>query len=436
MSLYGSMRTSVSGMNAQSSRLATIADNIANAGTAGYKRVETQFTSLVHERSGELARYESGGVATRVRQNVSTQGTLEFTTSSTDLAIQGEGFFMVAAPSGERAMTRAGSFVPDSQGHLVNAAGYALLGQPVGTPIGNDTELSPIDLASIALRAQPSSEGRIVANLDTSAPIIPAGDRPSDNNAGSESSARTSVLAYGARGQEILLDVHFTRTAPDAFEVAVFPRDTETESGPFPYGPNASGPLGTGPAIPNPLVVTTLSFDPSTGTLRDTSPDAITVPLPDPDIAVADWLPFEIDLSLTSMLATPFGVRELETNGHAPVAIDRVEIGDDGVLRAIYETGTTIDLYDIPLATVIAPDRLAPRPGNVYIETQQSGTPLLSRAGSGSAGGIVSGALEASTVDIASELTDMIQSQRTFTANSKVFQTGSELMDVIVNLKR
>lgn len=441
MSLYGSMRTSVAGMNAQSSRLGTIADNIANASTTGYKRVETEFSSLVRERSSELSRYESGGVTTRVRQRVSSQGTLEFTTGATDLAIAGDGFFLVQTPNGERVLTRAGSFVPDREGRLVNAAGHALLGQPAGTPPGNGGELAPVDLASEALRAEPSTRGRLVVNLDAGADVVPASDLPTANAASAAPSARTSILAYGAKGQETLLDVHFAKKPSAAggeniYEVSVFARGGASDPGPFPYADNPSGPNGSGPAQPALLGTVELAFDPASGRLVPTSPDAMTVRLPDADVPAGDWPAVELDLSLTSQLPAEFTVREMSVDGHAPSAIERVEITADGTLRAIYATGTAAPIYDIPLASVVSPDRLAALPGNVYAATQESGLVTVGRAESGALGTIVSGALESSNVDIAAELTDMIESQRSFTANSKVFQTGSELMDVIVNLKR
>ena len=416
MSIYGSMRTSVSGMNAQSNRLGTIADNIANAGTVGYKRSETQFSTLTLERPGELSRYDSGGVTTRVRQRVSAEGTLEFTTSSTDLAIQGEGFFLVESASGERALTRAGSFVADAEGRLVNAAGYSLLAQPAGTSAGNGGELLPVDLASEALRAETSREGRMILNLDAEAAVPAPADRPSANGASATPNARTSLLVYGAKGEEKLLDFHYTRTGADQYEVAAFDREAAADPGPFPY---SSGPLA----------VQTLDFDALTGQLLTTSASEIDVPVPGSGIV-------RLDLSLVTQLAAEFDVRELSVDGYAPSAITRVEIANDGTLRAINEAGTAIALFEVPIATVTAPDRLAALPGNVYAETRDSGRIVIGRAEEGKAGTIIAGALEASNVDIATELTDMIQSQRSFTANSKVFQTGSELMDVIVNLKR
>src|SRR4051794_11937906 len=126
MSLYGIMRTGVSGMAAQSNKLSTVSDNIANVNTTGYKRASTEFSSLIL-KSGS-GNYDSGSVETTVRYAISDQGSLQFTTSATDLAVQGNGYFVVQNSSGSNYLTRAGSFVPDSTGNLVNTAGFQLMG--------------------------------------------------------------------------------------------------------------------------------------------------------------------------------------------------------------------------------------------------------------------------------------------------------------------
>ena len=134
MSLYGMMRTGVSGMNAQANRLSTVADNIANASTTGYKRSSTEFSSLIIPNT--TGNYTSGGVTTAIRYATSVQGDLRYTSSASDLAINGEGFFVVQDSGGTPYLTRAGSFVPDGEGRLVNAAGVTLMGYNFanGTP--------------------------------------------------------------------------------------------------------------------------------------------------------------------------------------------------------------------------------------------------------------------------------------------------------------
>ena len=129
MSLYSVMRTSVSGMSAQSNRLATVADNVANVNTTGYKRAYSEFSSLL--LSICPGDYSSGAVLTSVRHAIGQQGALMNTTSVTDLAVSGNGFFVVSDKNGTPYLTRAGAFVPDGNGNLMNAAGFQLMGYPL-----------------------------------------------------------------------------------------------------------------------------------------------------------------------------------------------------------------------------------------------------------------------------------------------------------------
>src|SRR3546814_754285 len=163
MSLYGTMRTGVSGMNAQANRLGTVGDNIANASTAGYKKASTQFSSLILPAGGGA--YNSGGVNTDVRYSISTQGTFSYTTSSTDLAINGRGFFIVEGSDGVEYLTRAGSFQQLSDGTLVNAAGFKLMGYEYSSTedptivINGFDGLTEINLQAGGMSPTPSTSG-------------------------------------------------------------------------------------------------------------------------------------------------------------------------------------------------------------------------------------------------------------------------------------
>ncbi|MEJ2755772.1 MAG: flagellar hook-basal body complex protein, partial [Gammaproteobacteria bacterium] len=177
MSLFGMMRTGTAGMNAQASRLSTVADNIANSSTTGYKRSFTEFSSLILPSVG--GNYISGAVQTNIRYAVSDPGAIEYTSSGTDLALDGEGFFIVESESGSPYLTRAGSFQLDSTGNLVNAAGYTLLGynytSGVPTPVVNGFGgLVPVSVGGASLSATASTQGVFNANLDSREPITAA----------------------------------------------------------------------------------------------------------------------------------------------------------------------------------------------------------------------------------------------------------------------
>ncbi|KGF69143.1 flagellar hook protein FlgE [Hoeflea sp. BAL378] len=420
MSLYGMMSTGASGMNAQANRLSTVADNIANANTTGYKKASVQFSSLV--LPGANSSYNSGAVQTDVRYAISEAGTLEFTTSATDLAIDGDGFFIVEDSNGIPFLTRAGSFVPDGAGNLVNAAGYTLLGYDydsgVPAPVVNGFDgLVPVNIASGSLAANASTTGIFSANLDAGEAIVPAADLPSTNSATAVYSHKSSLVAYDNLGGEVLLDFYYTKTGTDTWEVTVYDRAGATPGTSFPY---ASAALAT----------TTLTFDPlNKGLLTATSPTDIALTVP-------GGAGLTVDLSKMTQLDYSFTVQKGDVNGNAPSAVTDVVISEDGTIYAKQENGELKPLYRIALARVSSADKLQPLAGNVYQQGVDSGVVTTGFAGSGGFGQIISGALESSNVDMARELTDMIASQRSYTANSKVFQTGSDLMDVLVNLKR
>lgn len=411
MSLYGVMRTGGSGMNAQSNKLSTVADNIANVNTTGYKRASTEFSSLVLQ-SG-TGNYNSGSVETHVRYAISDPGTLNFTTSATDLAIQGNGFFVVTDTGGTPFLTRAGSFVPDGQGNLVNAAGFYLMGYNVknGPPnvVSNDlTGLEVVNIAQTALQGNPSTKATVSANLDANAAIT----------AGAPNfTSKTSIVTYDNIGNKVTLDVYMFKTAANTWDMEVY-NNADATAGGFPYG---SPPLDTD----------TFTFDVSAtgkGKLDAASPTSLTFTIPGGSA-------FTLDVSAMTQVASDFAFKP-QVDGNAPSTIDKVEVATDGTLYALYNDGTRVATYKIPLATVPSPDNLVPEVGNVYSVGIDSGNVQVDFAGSSGLGVVKSEALEASNVDLANELTAMIESQRGYTANSKVFQTGADLLDVLVNLKR
>ncbi|ASY67749.1 MAG: flagellar hook protein FlgE [Sinorhizobium fredii] len=405
MSLYGTMRTGVSGMNAQANRLSTVAENIANSSTTGYKRASTEFSSMILPSSN--GSYNSGGVETSVRYSISDQGSTTYTTSASDLAIDGDGFFIVRGANGQEYLTRAGAFVQDDQGNLVNAAGFTLMGyeyeagaDPTVVVNGFDG-LTEVNLGSEGLTAAGSTAGAMGANLPSGAAI---GDV-----------STTSLIVYDTQGNTRILDFNYEMLAANQWELDVVDRTTGTSLGTATLDFDTSGALTTSPA--------TLTL---TGSLLGTPITG----------SGAELNNITIDFSETTQLGTSFTPDGGEIDGNAPSKVSGYQIDTDGVVYIKYANGELEPRYRIALANVQSPDKLVPESGNVYSQGVDSGVIVTGFAGSGSFGEILSGALESSNVDIADELTSMIESQRNYTANSKVFQTGSELLEVLVNLKR
>ena len=263
---------------------------------------------------------------------------------------------------------------------------------------------------------------RIIANLpermtylDTSA--------PDDSEAGFKERRGRIIMAGG----EVLLDFYYTKTGTDTWEVTVYDRADATPGTSFPYG---SGPLAT---LPDPLAVppiAALTFDPANkGLLAAGSPKEITLDVP-------GGATLTVDLSEMTQLDYSFTVQKGDVNGNAPSAVTDVVISEDGTIFAKQENGELKPLYRIALANVSSPDMLQPLAGNVYQQGVDSGVITTGFAGSGGFGQIVSGALESSNVDIAEELTELIQKQRAFSSNAKIITTADEMLDETVRLKR
>lgn len=417
MSIYGTMRTSISGMSAQTDRLSTIGDNIANVSTTGYKRSAAEFSTLVLANAGTS--YESGGVETRIRNAISEQGTFKYSSSTSDLAVSGQGFFLVRGAGSDVRLTRAGAFSPNGDGELVNSAGDRLLGYKIdgeaaAVVVNGTAGLEPVRFTQLPIKAVASTAGSLSANLPADTAVIDATHLPSANVASSSYSARTSLVGFDSLGREVTLDLYFTKTAPDTWEVAAYDRAGAATNGAFPY---SDAPLAT----------KTVSFSSATGGISSASSTL--------SLAVPGGLSASIDLSKLTQFAGEFSIAKADMNGSAAVPISKYDLSEDGTLSAIYANGSRAALYRVPLGFVTSPDNLTPISGNAFVPSADSGSLQISLAGKSGLGSIISGALEQSTVDVASEMTAMIEAQRNYTANSRVFQTGADMTEVAVNLR-
>jgi flagellar hook protein FlgE len=253
----------------------------------------------------------------------------------------------------------------------------------------------------------------MVANLPSTATAVAAANLPSTNSATSQYTDETTMVAYDDLGGAHTLNVYFTNTGPNTWEVDVYDSGAAAAGGGFPY---SSGPLAT----------QTLNFSPTSGDLASGSP--LTIPVPGGQSV-------SLNLSQTTQLATSFGVNSATINGSAPGAMTGVAINASGVLSFQYSNGSSQNAYEIPLANVPSPDNLTSALGDAYQTNNASGALQVGNAGSGGLGSIDSSSLEESTVDLATELTSMVEAQSSYEANSKAFQTGSDILDILNNLK-
>ena len=246
MSLIGVLRSGVSGMNAQSNRISTVAENIQNSGTTGYKRSSAEFSSLLIADSAG-GNYNSGSVETKVRRSVTEGGTLNATTSKSDLAIDGNGFFVVKDPSSAPYLTRAGNFKVDGvTGNFSNAAGMTLMGYSLldGEPnptLNSVTDMVPINLASVSTRATPTTEASLSGKLPLDGAVTPGG----------QYAKKYSLVTYDKLGKSQTLDVYLSKNTGGTWTASIYNAAANpTPAGSTPALP-AAGQLGTA----------TLSFD-------------------------------------------------------------------------------------------------------------------------------------------------------------------------------
>jgi flagellar hook protein FlgE len=407
---FGLFNSSIMGMSAQSDALANIAENISNSNTVGYKRATTHFLTVL--AGFQDASQSGGGVSSRSRYQVATQGALTQSSSSTDLAIRGKGFFVVSDAGGATYLTRAGSFVPDPQGRLVNSAGYFLMGFKSGTPPDSMNNLQLVQVQNNRLYSNPTTSGVFSANLPSGATAVAPAVLPSTNAANATYTAKSSLTVYSNLGAPVVLDVYFAKTAANSWELSIYDSAGATNGG-FPYAAAA-------------LVTQAQTFSPANGSILTGATASFTPP---------GGSPMTLDFGATTQLGAPFGVNATSVDGNAAGAVKSLQFSSNGTLSYQLDNGQLVPAYTIGVADVPAPTGLINYSGNVYVASNDSGQITIGASGSGGRGAIMSSTLEGSTVDLSNELAAMIIAQRAYTANTQSFQVASEILQVLNNIK-
>ena len=411
MSLFGSLYTSVSGLSAQSQALSMISANIANTSTVGYKSDSAQFADLVTQ-AGASNSFSSGGVLTNTVQNIDTQGLLQQTQSSTDMAISGNGFFVVqSSPAAGQtaAYTRAGSFSETSQGYLVNTQGYYLMGWPLNNgalPPSTSTlnSLVPVNLNTVATSVAPTANGAINLNLNASDSVIAL---PQHNYS-------YSLQVYDSLGAPQSIQLDFNKTAPNAWTVNAT-AGTPPVTTPFNLTFNANGTLATIGGVPVPP--TTIS------------PPAITWGNGSSNQTIS------IDIGKMTQLSAPYSVSSVTQDGASFGTQTGVSVSKTGVISVNYSNGQIKQVYQLPIATFTADSQLSSGSGDVFLQTQNSGTYYLNQAGQGGAGAVSPSSLEQSNVDLATEFSNMIVTQQAYNANSKVLSSANTMLQDLLQVQ-
>ncbi|KJS34543.1 MAG: flagellar hook protein FlgE [Hyphomonas sp. BRH_c22] len=434
MSISSSLNAGVMGLNVNAARLSTISDNIANSSTAGYKRSQVEFSSMVLQQRSSA--YAAGGVRVNTFKDIAATGSLIDTGSATDIAVAGRGLFPVTSESGlsatpsdrEMMLLPTGSFYPDQNGNLRTQSGLFLLGWPANSSgdIGNvsrnsGVNLEPVNIATSQYTATPTSSIDLGINLPADATI--AGSATGSYN--------LPVEYFDNLGRANSLTFEFTPTVPasgasNQWTVQIYDSAGDPAVSIGTVDLEFSDAAASGGRILASTASAGATYDPATGNVSLTLPHG----------PVSVYIGRPNDSAGVTQLAAPFSPTAVTKDG-APIGdLSSVEIDENGFLQAVYGTGLRRTLYQIPVGDVPNMNGLRAMDSQAFAVSASSGSLYLWDAGAGPVGGISGYSLMESTTDIAAELTDLIETQRAYSSNAKIVQTVDEMLQETTNLKR
>ncbi len=423
MGLSSTLYTGISGLKANSEAMSVTGNNISNSNTVGFKSSSTLFSDVLSASISSASGSSQVGRGVQISSvsNNFSQGSFQSTSSATDLAIEGEGFFMVSATDSEEVLyTRNGSFSFDSDGYLVNDAGYQVLGKTYdenGELSGGDPTSIFVDFDT-QIPANDTSTLTLTTNLDAGSDIITAFDI---DNADDTSNYSTSTQIYDSLGDTHLVTTYFTKTADQTWEWHMVVDSSELDTT---AAATDLTEIGSG----------TLTFD-SDGNLTSGGSGATTT------AGILDWTngadaAQEIEMTFdTTQFSSSSVVISQDQNGYGPGEVVDVSIDDSGNVVASYSNGENINIAMLTLATFNNAGGLCKEGGSLYSATSASGTASVGVAGA-SQGYIYTSSLELSNVDLAQEFVSMITIQNGYSASSKVITTTDEMLQELINLKR
>jgi flagellar hook protein FlgE len=426
MGILSSLYTGVSGITAQGEALAIYGDNIANASTVGFKVSRPEFQDVIAKSLKGLLGGNQIGRGTRLSavNPIFSQGSIMQTESATDLAITGDGFFVLNGVDGQ-SYTRNGAFHFDKEGKLINADNFHIMGFQADESGKITSKLGEISIDRTVIDAKKSSEVKLFMNLDLRAEKSMVFDpaRPDQT-----SQFATGVTVYDTAGTAHVTTLYFNKTEDGVWTWRAMAKGEETTNG------------KTGEMVE--CARGRLFFD-TDGRLREQVIDRSSFnfnkgALPDQMIRFN----FGDDKAHggTGLQVTQYGTGsenyKTMQDGYTAGTLAGMTFNDDGTLTAVYTNGENINIAQIALAKFENPEGLFKMGQNRFRESRLSGQGTLGGPSTGGRGRISSKTVEASTTDIANEFINLMQSQRNFQANSKVISTSDELLQEVLNMRR
>ena len=408
-----SFSIALSGLTAASSDLDVTANNVANADTVGFKGSRAEFADVFAAGAVNLNTSAVGeGVRLASTAQQFTQGNISTTSSNLDLAISGDGFFTLKDPTNGTVYTRNGEFSEDKNGNVVTATGQALqVYPPTTTGSFNTGALEDLNLQTAQSAPAVTTSGTAILNLpaDSAVPANAAtlGFVPTDTTTFNQS---TSTTVYDSLGNAFPATFYFTQTAtPGTWSVNM------TVNG------QSAGPAQT------------ISYS-ATGAVNSANGGILSWPDFAPGTGATSPQPMTFNFAQSTQYGSGFGVTSITQDGFTTGQLSTVSIDPTGVVSAVYTNGRSTQLGQLAMANFPNPQGLKQLGDTNWAQTFTSGDVVSGTAGSSGFGDIQSGALEASNVDLTTELVNMITAQRAFQANAQVITTANQLSETVINI--
>ncbi len=414
--MFDAFTTALSSLTANSTALDIIGNNLANVNTTGYKTDSVQFSDLMSQQLGGTSSTSQVGLGVSGAQSVRqfTQGSIQQTNGPLDAAINGDGFFVVKDSSGQQFYTRAGNFRLGTDGSLLTASGDKVQGwNSTAGALNLNGALSNIVIpVNGVVPATVTANVSLTANLNASASV-----------GSSAASFSAPVQVVDSQGGQHILTFAFTKTASNTWSYTVSIPAADVKSG-------GTTSLATG----------SLSFD-GAGQLTTPaagSPVALKIAgLADGanDFSV-NWNLYNGSSGLLTQFAQTSGVSATTQDGNPAGQIVKISMGDNGAIIANYSNGQQSTVAQVALASIRNPETMTSVGNNKLQTTVDTAAPAIGIADSGGRGKIVGGSLEGSTVDMASQFTNLIAVQRSYQASSKVITTTDQMLQDLISLKQ
>ncbi len=426
MSLLGSFNTGVSGLQAAGQSMGIIGDNIANAGTFGFKSSRAEFQDMLAKSLKGIDGGDQIGSGTKLAHVKAkfTQGSISRTENITDLAVNGNGFFVVEAGKG-RGFTRDGSFHFDKEGNLINGDGYKILGFQANEDGEITQKTGPIKLGGTTIPARATEKVNVNMNVDSRADIQVF----DPNNPEKTSDFNSSIQVFDNVGTQRLITLHFNKVANNTWEYHAMVPGEDAANG----QEGTMVEMGKGKLVFNDKgqlqeeVVELNSFNFNKGA------------------APNQQIEFSFGESLKeggngNDASTQYGsetsIARHNQDGASAATLASLSFNDEGILTASYDNGETRDLAQMAIGKFENNEGLFKMGKNLFKETRNSGQAAIGKPGKDGRGEILSKSIEQSNVDIANEFIALMNAQRNFQANTRTITTSDQMLQEVLNIKR